>query len=89
VHKPTVSVVIPTYNSERPLQDCLESVSDGTKHQDCQGEVEIIIVDAGSTDSTLEIARKYTNNIYPNPLKTGEVLLTRVLSCSRKLFEFT
>jgi glycosyltransferase involved in cell wall biosynthesis len=69
--KPAVSVVIPTYNSERTLRDCLESVSDGTsetplkssisddiKNQDYQSEVEIIIVDAGSTDNTLEIASK-------------------------------
>ncbi len=67
MNKPKVSVVIPTYNSERTLQDCLESI----KHQDYP-DVEIIIADDGSTDSTLEIARKYTNNIYQNPLKTGE-----------------
>jgi len=65
---PSVSVVVPTYNSAKTLGDCLESI----KNQDYQGEVEIIIADGGSTDSTLEIARKYTDKIYPNPLKTGE-----------------
>jgi len=87
VHKPTVSVVIPTpatqsghyktaWNSHeisdfvRPLKS---SISDDIKNQDYQGEVEIIIADSGSTDNTLEIARKYTNKIYQNPLKTGEV----------------
>jgi len=60
MNKPTVSVVIPTYNSERTLRDCLESI----KHQDYQCEVEIIIADSGSTGNTLEIARKYTQTIY-------------------------
>jgi len=65
---PSVSVVVPTYNSASTLGGCLESI----KNQDYQGEVEIIIADGGSTDSTLEIAGKYTEKIYPNPLKTGE-----------------
>jgi len=40
-------------------------------------------------NSTLEIASEYTDRVYPNPLKTGEVLLTPGVSSSRKLFEFT
>jgi len=65
---PSISVVVPTYNSARTLGGCLESI----KNQDYRGEIKIIIADGGSTDSTLEIARKYTDKIYPNPLKTGE-----------------
>jgi glycosyltransferase involved in cell wall biosynthesis len=65
---PSISIITPTYNSAKTLADCLESI----KNQDYRGDIEIIIADGGSTDSTLEIARKYTDNIYPNPLKTGE-----------------
>ena len=66
---PTVSIVIPTYNSEATLEECLESI----KKQDYPAEkTEIIIADGGSTDKTLEIAGKYTQNIFNNPLKTGE-----------------
>jgi len=65
---PFISIVIPTYNSSKTLPQCLESI----KNQDYQGRVEIIIADGGSMDGTLEIARKYTDKIYPNPLKTGE-----------------
>ena len=65
---PTISVVIPTYNSEKTLAQCLESI----KNQSYQGEIEIIIADGGSTDRTLEIAKRYTNRILNNPLKTGE-----------------
>lgn len=66
---PSISVVIPTYNSAKVLPLCMASI----KNQNYPKEkIEVIIADGGSTDSTLEIARKYTDKIYPNPLKTGE-----------------
>jgi len=65
---PSISIITPTYNSAKTLASCLESI----KNQDYPGEIEIIIADGGSTDSTLVIAQKYTDKIYPNPLKTGE-----------------
>ena len=65
----SISVVIPTLNSERFLPECLESI----RKQDYPAEkIEIIIADGGSTDSTREIARKYNCSIYSNPLKTAE-----------------
>jgi len=60
---PSISIITPTYNSAKTLTSCLESI----KNQDFPGEIEIIIADGGSTDSTLEIAGKYTDKIYPNP----------------------
>jgi glycosyltransferase involved in cell wall biosynthesis len=45
-----LSVLLPTYNEEAMIVDCLESV----KWAD-----EILVVDSYSTDSTLEIARRY------------------------------
>ncbi|HJJ23667.1 MAG TPA: glycosyltransferase, partial [Nitrosopumilus sp.] len=45
-----VSVVIPVYNSERYLEDCLNSVISQTYQN-----IEIIAVDDGSTDSSLDI----------------------------------
>lgn len=68
-NKLLISIVIPTYNSERTLKHCLESI----KKQDYpKNKIEIIIADGGSTDKTLKIARKYTKKIFHNPLKTGE-----------------
>jgi len=67
--RPHLSVVIPTYNSANTLPLCLESIAAQDYPED---NIEIIIADGGSTDSTLEIAQKYTDKIYPNPLKTGE-----------------
>lgn len=66
---PSISVVIPTLNSENTLERCLESIARQNYPQD---KVEIIIADGGSEDKTLDIARKYTQRIVPNHLKTGE-----------------
>jgi len=67
--QPTVSVLIPTLNSARVLKNCLESI----RNQDYpKNKVEIIIADGGSTDQTLQIAKKYGAKIYINLLKTGE-----------------
>jgi len=51
---PIVSVIIPTYNSARTLEYCLESV----RNQDYKGDIEIIIVDNFSDDGTIEIAKQ-------------------------------
>jgi len=51
---PSLSVVIICKNEEANIRDCLESV----KWAD-----EIVVVDSGSTDRTLEIAREYTGRI--------------------------
>lgn len=50
-----LSIVIITYNEENNIRDCLESVKSAD---------EIIIIDGFSTDKTVEICKKYTNNIY-------------------------
>ena len=49
-----ISVVIPALNEERFLPRCLESI----RQQDYQDEYEVIVVDDGSTDRTVQIARE-------------------------------
>ncbi len=66
---PSISIIIPTYNSARKLSFCLKSIAEQNYPEKL---VEIIIADAGSCDSTLKIAQQYTNKIFSNPLKTGE-----------------
>lgn len=58
-----LSVIIPVYNEERRLSPCLEQVIPFlcTHYKNSH---EIIVVDNGSTDDTLKIARAYTNT-YP------------------------
>lgn len=67
---PGISVVIPTLNSERFLDECLQSLDD----QDFPRRLlEIIIVDGGSHDSTMDIARRHhVEHILKNRLATGE-----------------
>ncbi len=67
---PSISIVIPTYNSERTLVQCLESI---IKQDYPRGKIEIIIADGGSKDKTLEIVEKFrVDRILHNPLRTGE-----------------
>lgn len=51
---PKVSVIIPVYNVEKYLRECLDSVVGQTLR-----EIEIICVDDGSTDSSLDILKEY------------------------------
>ncbi|MDE5973712.1 MAG: glycosyltransferase, partial [Eubacterium sp.] len=52
----TLSLCMIVKNEEAVLSRCLESIKDAVD--------EIVIVDTGSTDTTKEIAKKYTDLIY-------------------------
>lgn len=51
---PLFSIIIPVYNSQEYLRSCLESIR-------CQkmGDYEVILVDDGSSDSSLAVCREY------------------------------
>lgn len=51
---PKISVLIPVYNTEKYLDRCLSSVMRQTL-----SEIEVIIIDDGSTDKSLEICKRY------------------------------
>jgi glycosyltransferase involved in cell wall biosynthesis len=55
----TVSIIIPTKNSSGTLQNCLTSIKNQTYKN-----IEIIVVDNFSEDSTQQIARSFTNSIF-------------------------
>lgn len=57
--KPLVSVIIPTLNEEKYLENCLKFI----KNQDYKGKYEIIVADCKSKDKTLKIAKKYADKI--------------------------
>lgn len=54
--KPLVSVVIPCYNHEKFVQDCIQSVIDQTYEN-----IELIIIDDGSTDSSIDKIKEITS----------------------------
>ena len=53
----SISVIIPVYNTSKELYKCLESIINQTLK-----DIEIICVDDGSTDNSLEILNKYAQS---------------------------
>ena len=51
-----ISIVIPIYNAEDHLQRCVDSVLNQTEKN-----IEIILVDDGSKDNSIEICKNYLN----------------------------
>lgn len=54
-----VSIIIPTYNAEKYLPNLLKKLTLQTFKN-----YELVIIDSSSKDKTIEIAKKYTKNIY-------------------------
>ncbi|MCV3376283.1 glycosyl transferase family 2 [Campylobacter jejuni] len=54
---PKVSIIVPSLNSIKYIHECIDSVLNQTLK-----DIEIICVDAGSTDGTLEMLREYEKN---------------------------
>ena len=51
-----VSVIIPIYNVEEYLEECLQSVVDQTLE-----DLQVIMVDDGSLDGSTDIAKKFAS----------------------------
>jgi len=61
-----VSVVVPTFNNERTVEMCLQSIADQS-----YANVETIVVDRFSRDRTVEIARKFDPVVHLYGVRTG------------------
>lgn len=57
---PTISIVIPSYNQGEYLEECIESAYNQTV-----SPLEILVVDDGSKDDSLAIARRYEFKEFP------------------------
>lgn len=55
-YKYRVSIIVPVYNVEKFLGECLDSLLNQSMPKD---ETEILLINDGSTDASLEICRKY------------------------------
>ena len=51
---PELSIIVPVYNTEQYLEECLESI-----HCQTLQDIEVICVDDGSTDSSLSIIKRF------------------------------
>lgn len=80
-----ISVVIPAYNEEKYIRNCLESLN----KQDYKKDFEVIVIDNGSTDKTGEIAKSFGVKVIFTPksnqararqdgfkMATGEIIAT-------------
>jgi GT2 family glycosyltransferase len=60
-----ISVVIPNYNGNEFLERCLISLKESVKKEQTYN-LRVILVDNGSTDNSIAIFNKYSNNKYSN-----------------------
>jgi len=65
-----ISFSLPVYNEERRIRECLETIASQDYPQD---KIEVLLVDGGSTDKTIESASKYKFvRILSNPKKLAD-----------------
>jgi glycosyltransferase involved in cell wall biosynthesis len=81
-----ISILIPAFNAGLFLQDAIDSVIT----QKCSSQVEIIVIDDGSTDDTAQVARKYEGVLYKHQKNQGQAMArnTALAICSGDLIGF-
>lgn len=57
-HRPLVSVILPAYNAGEFVEEAVDSILNQTYQN-----IELIVIDDGSTDDTKDVLKKYTNQI--------------------------
>ena len=73
--KPILSIIIPVYNVQDYLEDCLKSIISSDLSQ-----VEVLVINDGSPDSSLKIIKKYSerySNIFCYDKENSGVSATR------------
>ncbi len=66
---PLVSFVIAAYNAEKDISLCLSSIRRQAYPKDA---IEIIVIDGGSSDKTIEIAKAFGAKVVDNPYRIAE-----------------
>ena len=73
-----VSVIVPAYNASEYIRKCLDSLVNQTLE-----DIEIIVVNDGSTDNTLDILKEYKDSIILIDQKNKGVATTRNIGISK------
>lgn len=77
--KALVSIIVPVYNAEKYLTECIESILKQDYHN-----IELILVNDGSSDRSLDICRKYEgDNIVVIDKRNEGVSIARNIGLSR------
>ena len=85
--KPDISVIVPVYNGEEVIDGCLEAL---LKQELPQEAYEVIVVDNGSTDMTVEKVRRYPVRLLEEPLRSSYAARnTGVRAARGSVFAFT
>ena len=73
--KPLVSIIVPIYNVEKYLSECIDSIINQTYKN-----IEVILINDGSTDQSFEIAnhfsKQYKNIVLIN--QTNKFLMKEI-----------
>lgn len=64
----SISIIIPTLDEETNIRRCLRSIF----KQKFDGKIEVFVVDGGSSDRTVEIAKSFKVQLLNNPKKYAE-----------------
>ena len=74
-----ITVIVPSFNEEASIKNTIESIHSNLKNKE---EFEIILVNDGSTDKTLEIGKKLKCKIisHPHNLGYGKALKTGIIN---------
>jgi glycosyltransferase involved in cell wall biosynthesis len=91
---PEISIIIPSYNEERRLPETLERIAEYVRPSG--REVEILVVDDGSTDGTVAVAESFRSNfgalrVLSNGVNRGKGYSVRhgMLEASGRIVLFT
>src|SRR5437016_6103508 len=83
MNTPLVSIVIPVLNAAADLRGCLQSIRNQVTGS---FEIEIIVVDGGSTDTSRDVALQANATLLENPYKLAEPGVSVGMSCARGRF---
>ena len=87
-YKPLVSVVIPVKNGAATIRECMQ----GIFSQTLAGKTEVIVIDSGSNDGTMEILKEYpviVRSIRPEDFSHGNTRNLGASLASGELIVFT